>query len=91
MFKCNDCNKFFEQPVVGEMEQETGYVEKSCPFCGSDYFEDASPCPLCGEPTTEDFCQDCYKKVSDRLNELKAELGADQDQFEDIIANHFGW
>lgn len=91
MFKCNDCNTFFNEPCVSEMEKDTGYVEQTCPNCGSDYFEEAHACPLCGEPTTQDFCQDCYDTVKEGLEILKEKLNADQYDFEQIIANHFEW
>lgn len=91
MFKCKDCGRFFEQPIVCEMEKDTGYVEQTCPHCGGDYFEEAHACPLCGEPTTEDFCQDCYDIVKEGLEALKEKLGATQDNLEQIISNHFGW
>lgn len=91
MFKCNDCNTFFNEPCVSEMEKDTGYIEQTCPNCGSDYFEEAHECPICGNPTTQNFCQDCYDTVSTGLNELKSKLNADQGDFEDIIANHFCW
>ena len=91
MFKCNECEKFFSEPVIGQMEQDTGYVEQTCPHCGSDYFEEAIKCPICGNPTTQDFCQDCYDTVSKKLSDLRSELNANQSDFEDIIANHFGW
>lgn len=91
MYKCNECEKFFNDPVIGQMEQDTGYVEQTCPHCGSDYFEEAHECPLCGEPTTEDFCQGCYDIVKEGLEALKEKLGATQDNLEQIISNHFGW
>lgn len=91
MFKCKDCGRFFEKPIVCEMEKDTGYVEQTCPYCESDYFEEAHACPLCGEPTTEDFCQGCYDIVKEGLEALKEKLGATQDNLEQIISNHFGW
>lgn len=91
MYKCSECEKFFNEPIIGQMEQDTGYVEQTCPHCGSDYFEEAIKCPICGNPTTQDFCQDCYDTVSKKLSDLRSELNANQSDFEDIIANHFGW
>lgn len=91
MYKCSECEKFFNEPIIGQMEQDTGYVEQTCPHCGSDYFEEAIKCPICGNPTTQDFCQDCYDTVKEGLEILKEKLGAEQSDFEDLIANHFGW
>lgn len=91
MFKCKDCGNFFKEPNRTPMEEDTGYVEQTCPHCGSDYFEEAHACPICGEPTTEDFCQGCYDIVKEGLEALKEKLGATQDNLEQIIVNHFGW
>lgn len=92
MYKCNVCGKYFSEPIVEAMEQETGYVEQMCPHCGSDYFEEAHECPLCHDAyTTDDYCDECYNIVREGLEELKATLGASQDEFEQIISNHFGW
>lgn len=92
MYKCNECEKFFNEPVIGQMEQDTGYVEQTCPYCGSDYFEEAKLCPICKENyTTDDFCTECYDTIARELERIRSDMGAEQSDFEDLIANHFGW
>lgn len=89
---CNDCNKFFEYPVMGTPEPETGWVSQTCPHCGGDHFTESLFCP-CGEeiPGYRRFCDDCLRKVSTNMSFLKNVLDYDQQDLEDIIATHFGW
>lgn len=93
MFKCRErkCGKLFSEPVVANVEPDTGYAEVCCPHCGSDDFEDANLCACGMNYTTEDFCEDCHEQVRLALNKLKDDLGFSQDDFEQIISNHFGW
>lgn len=92
MYYCKDCKSFLEEHEVWTKDDpDTGCFESGCRKCGGDFIEEAHGCPICGQPTTEDFCEDCYEKVRLGLNELKDVLQAGQQQFEDIIANHFGW
>ena len=92
MYKCLDCGNFFEKPNRAPMEEDTGYVEQTCPVCGSDYFEEAKLCPICKENyTTDDFCAECYDTIAHELERIRFDMGAEQSDFEDLIANHFGW
>lgn len=90
MIYCNNCKRFSEEPGRSSMEAETGYVSLSCPVCGHEDFEDARTC-VCGEPTIGQYCEYCYDTVSTTMKKLKEELKFEQDDFEQIIANHFGW
>lgn len=89
-FYCNTCKKYFSEPVVTNRDSETGCYDVLCPICGSDSIDESNRC-TCGNPTTQDFCEECYGKVKVALDKLKEELNFDQDKLEDIIANHFGW
>lgn len=92
MYRCNECGVFFENPVREEMEPDTGYSEQVCPQCRSDYFEEAKLCPACGESyTVDDYCDECMEELKAGLLELKDELGITQEDFEQMIAAHFGW
>lgn len=90
MYKCEHCGMFFQTPTEF-YEADTGFREYRCPHCGDDHFEDAHECPICGELTTGDFCDDCYQQVNETLSRLKDEMRMTQDQLEDIVSNNFGW
>lgn len=91
MFKCKECKKVFKSPTVTNLEPETGFADVICPFCGSDYLDEVILCTCGKNYTTEDFCDDCYEQVMLTLNKLKSDLDYTQNNFEKIIANHFGW
>ena len=91
MYQCNDCKLFFDTPTATDREPDTGAYDVLCPRCGSDYISDAKFCSCGKAPTTEDFCEDCYEQVRLTINKLKDDLGFEQNDFEQIIANHFGW
>lgn len=93
MFRCRDCRRYFNEPVVTSPEQDTGAYDVLCPHCGGDDLEDAEQC-ACGMnniPKTHEFCEDCYEKVRLSMDRLKEDLGYSQEDFEQIISNHFGW
>jgi len=90
MIYCNECKNYAEEPYKGRMERETGYIPLTCPHCGSEDFIEAKYC-TCGQPTYQDFCDDCYGAVKVALKELQENLELEDSEFEDIIANHFGW
>lgn len=91
MFRCNDCKKYFKEPIVTSPEPDTGAYDVLCPHCGGDDLGDAKMCACGMNPTTGDFCEDCYETVRLVLDKLKADLGFTQEDFEQIISNHFGW
>ena len=91
MYYCESCKNYFDEPARSEAEADTGYVEQTCPICGNDSYIPAKMC-VCGKnPTHGDFCDECYEMVKEELEELKMKLGFEQDDFEQIISNHFGW
>ena len=91
MYYCESCKHYFDEPARSEAEADTGYVEQTCPICGNDSYIPAKMC-VCGKnPTHGDFCDECYEMVKEELEELKMKLGFEQDDFEQIISNHFGW
>lgn len=90
MIYCFNCRTYSDEPLVERQCPDTGFTPIVCPKCLSDNFIDAKVCN-CGEPAYGDFCDECYKTVTDKLTELKEELKLNDDDFEQIIANHFGW
>jgi CDGSH-type Zn-finger protein len=90
MIYCFDCKQYSDEALVGRTCPDTGHTPIICPKCYSDNFTEAKICN-CGEPTYGDFCDKCYEKVADTLNDLKEELKLTDDDLEQIISNHFGW
>ena len=79
---CLDCGRVFDDeeadvirddPSPAGVSLPSGYYEYlCCPDCGSDYYEEAVKCLLCGEYVKEDnaigdFCKDCAADVLGRM------------------------
>ena len=82
MYKCGRCGAYFSEPIIGEMEQDTGYTPSMCPECGEpDDYEEADNCVVCGEPIEmgEELCDDCKEDVKSLMKKVASELGLDQD------------
>lgn len=89
---CNNCKSYLDETDIWRTcEPDTGFKSSGCRRCGSEDIVECNACPICGSATVEDFCDDCYKTIKTGLNALQEEIGADLGDFQDIIANHFGW
>ena len=89
MLICESCGAVFEYPAT-KMDNDTGYVEESCPGCGSEYITNAVKCQRCEEWVSEDsafgygnivVCEDCLQKANGDLDLLYA---ATKDECEDF-------
>ena len=40
----------------------TFYHEARCEECGGDDLQEVDRCPICGEWTAEDYCEDCMEQ-----------------------------
>jgi DNA-directed RNA polymerase subunit RPC12/RpoP len=79
MLICESCGAVFEYPAT-KMEQDTGWIEESCPECGSRYIMKAAKCKRCEEWVSEDsafgyggnvICEDCLQEANGaRLHRL---------------------
>ena len=79
MFKCCDCGNVFDDPqkdydYVPYGESDVPMVIASCPNCGGG-FDEAYPCPECGEYFLKDelnsfYCLDCLKENWDKPDDL---------------------
>ena len=84
MYICQDCEHTFYEPDKhrGDYGWDTEYgrssawqTEYSCPYCGSEYYEEAKYCDRCGnicavsELNTTDgctyLCDNCYAEMED--------------------------
>lgn len=80
MYRCDDCGRFFEEPVeVHDDPSPKGvsltsgyYIEWYCPHCGSDHIEEADTCALCGEPIAKHsvLCDNCKEDINSDIAEL---------------------
>lgn len=95
---CEQCKEVVELVVEEDTDTFDGVrcttdVSYYCPYDKNHNVVGISQCPICGNDMGENdsFCEDCYEIVRLALNSLKEELDCSQDDFEEIIANHFGW
>ena len=72
---CNDCGMAFDEPK--KVHECVGYFGSSeawdtfcyCPCCGSDNYEEAVDCAICGEPDSESYidgngvCEGCRHEI----------------------------
>ena len=77
IYYCNECMNFFGKDEVGfkrEYHPEIGgnFYETFlvCPHCGSDDYEDAYECEICGEPTLTEICDECKHEVLDAISKF---------------------
>lgn len=80
MYRCEDCGRFFEEPVVVHDDPSASgvslpsgyYTEWYCPHCGSDKVEEAGKCQSCGEPVEKGkvLCDNCSLDLLIELREL---------------------
>ena len=102
MYICKDCGEVFEKAVVvredpspqgvsltaGEYEYET------CPYCDSDNIDGAEECVCCGEYHDADegiICEECKDGIKEELEEIRIRNGFTKDDFEQVVAEIFGW
>ena len=103
MLICCECEKTFREEdafVVLDDPSPAGvglpsgaYEYITCPFCGSDILEEAAQCRSCEEYFIGDetICPHCRKEVGDQLEEIRLNMKLTKDDFEQVIAEYFGW
>ena len=78
MFKCNNCGRLFSEEATVTIEtgvRSEHYIESYdiavCPHCGSNDYDEAFECAICGtyenQMQSEDYCEDCYKDMESLL------------------------
>lgn len=91
MYRCKDCGHLFEdgeqkrgRSLMGEHFGAPYYEDyDGCPKCGGDY-EEVHFCKICDEYTTDEYCPDCIKKVSDLFREF-VEKNLTEDEYELLV------
>ena len=59
-----------------------------CPKCGSEDWEQANECELCGKPTLDLICKDCQEVIKKRVEDLVFELSTgDTKKNQEVIVN----
>lgn len=101
MYECKRCEHQFDAPEVytddpspaGVGLPSGAYEYEKCPYCGSGDIVEAQECPACETHHIRDgiLCDDCVKWLADELEKLRVTLNLTMDDFQDEIANHFGW
>lgn len=86
MYICIHCGHHFDEPHnrYNRRWSDSDDSQQYCPNCGSEDFEEAEKCVVCGEIVAENkivghVCRDCLKKYVTRENAMKYALDCDQD------------
>lgn len=88
MLICESCGAVFEYAAT-KLDNDTGYVEESCPECGSEYITKAVKCQRCEEWVSEGdafgygktvVCWDC---VQGSKSDLELLAKATRDEYAD--------
>lgn len=90
MYICLHCGHEFEETAAKNYDSATGTWEECCPNCGSEDFEEAIKCRICGEVHVDEdmigqVCKECLDKSVTFGNALR--YGADRK--EDVEINGF--
>ena len=87
MYKCKQCDGYFEEPIEGKMEMTTGYIPLYCPHCGAEAFYDDADVCYCGEPMDlgDGFCETCRDLIEDTLMEARKSLDMDEETFNEAL------
>ena len=101
MYRCVDCGRFFEEPIVEHDDPSPAgvslpsgyYTYWYCPHCGSEDIEDAGECKSCGEPVEKGvtLCEDCRKELVAILQEVAKEMKLSNEEMEDAIWQIYEW
>lgn len=101
MYRCEDCGRFFDEPVVVHDDPSASgvslpsgyYTEWYCPHCGSDMVEEAGYCESCGEPveTGKALCEICREELKGSLQTIAEDMHLTPAQLEDAIAEYYYW
>lgn len=75
MYICMHCGNQFEEIDRKHYDSATGVYEEYCPNCGSDFFEEAEQCEICGDWHAVGYlnggvCESCMEKQSTIENAL---------------------
>ena len=96
MYYCNDCKEYFESPIEvdeGCYEEFWGArvwradLAEYCP-CGSDDFQEAGICDICGEniPNANDeYCEECISIANKYIEDLADKLKVIRSTAKDLI------
>ncbi len=73
MYMCIHCGHEFEEIAAKNYDRSTGTWEEYCPNCGSEDFEEAERCEICGEwkvadNITDGVCKECIEKAATKEN-----------------------
>lgn len=82
MYYCNNCETFHDNGMLKEIVEGHGepyYMETHfiCGHCGSDEYEPADKCPICGDfkKKVDDICQGCENALNEFSTEFVTKMG----------------
>lgn len=96
MYICNKCGKVFDEAVVVRDDPSPDgvslvsgcYEYFECPHCGSGDIDEAVECVVCGDyfaDDGDDICQECFNKIENELDALRAKMGLEEELFAKVI------
>ena len=101
MFICRDCGSKFEDPKRvkesrGEFWGAPAYEDCwYCPECGSDDYDEAKECGVCGQwflpDGCEETCEECIDNLSNELYKIQIKYGIDYETLQTWIIDKFDW
>lgn len=102
MLICKFCgNQFSDPDITKEYTGVTseGYAEcydvGHCPNCGSEDYEEAKRCTVCGEwfipKCVEEVCEECVAVIGKELHALADKHNVDTDTLGAWIASYYEW
>lgn len=96
MYYCIHCGNSFDRADAKNYDPCTGLWEEYCPNCGSEDFEEAEQCAICGEWHKVDYlengvCDECIDKgIGDTLKLMRFAVEDDtfsSEELDEMIHN----
>lgn len=101
MMWCNKCELAVREPIEVKLDEipdknlgeHRTIIIQTCPRCGSELYETASECIVCGDtiPPGESFCRDCLLVIDLAFRQLAKELHVSEDDVEFIVDEYLRW
>ena len=91
-FYCRDCRSFFPESEGASVKEYHSEIDGNfyetflgCPYCESTDLEDAYECPICGEGTLSELCEDCKSQFFGDLDKFFEEQANEDDNLKETL------